>query len=99
MADETVSKPLGGSMAEWIGRASATTLVCLALLGYFGGFWVSGSQYREAKADAVEWKKLAIEGLKTAEDAKKVRMGMPIEENTTIDVLAERLKMVKEIEP
>lgn len=117
----TPTGPFGSQWAEWIGRASAATLLGIALLGYFGGFWVSGSQYKEARAEAaaqlkatrddyvarltevrgeaLEWKKLALDGIQTAADAKRIRTSPPAPESTSLNDARERLESVQRFEP
>jgi hypothetical protein len=57
------------SWVEWIGRASAATLMAAILItGYFG-VWRWGGDYTELKADRDEWKSLAMRGAHIAAHA------------------------------
>lgn len=87
--------------AKWLGTLGGGTILALALVGYFAGYWVSGSQYAEMKGERDEWKKLAIEGLTTVEGVKKIRFGQPIPLNdaTTPAMVERRLDHAKAIEP
>lgn len=58
-----------GKLIEYAGRISVGVLLILILFAGSQGFWVYGSQYREAIAERDTWKELALKGTKVASQA------------------------------
>lgn len=52
---------------EWIGRASATSLLAGILVSGYLGVWTWGSDYRSMRDERNEWKALALKATHIAE--------------------------------
>lgn len=92
------SEPSQLSLVKWISGASAATLLAVAVVTNVAGVWVSGKLYEEVKVERNEWKKLALDGLKTAESASKVRLSLPLDPNeATPGEVGSRLRDIESV--
>lgn len=87
------------NIAEWIGRASATTLLAgILVTGYFG-VWVWGTNYQQIREERDEWKVIAIQGLRAIEEEKHVVFSSNTDQSQlTPAQVGMMIKAVKEVE-
>jgi hypothetical protein len=56
-------------VSEWIGKATATSLLAGAIVTNLMGYWVTGVQYKAVVAERDEWKGIALKAVHVGEAA------------------------------
>ena len=82
-------------LADWAGKASGATLLCIVLITGYMGVWKWGTEVTAMKAERDEWKGLALKATNLAEKGTPRVVGMSPPKTNSIQEVKSRLEVIK----
>lgn len=79
---------------EWVGRASATSLLGAILLTGYAGVWTWGSELTQMRSERDEWKVLALRATHLAENPGVHAVGMAPPAPTSLEETKDRIEQL-----
>ena len=82
-------------LADWAGKASGATLLCIVLMTGYMGVWKWGTEVTAMKAERDEWKGLALKATTLAEKGALRVIGMTPPTTNSLQEVKSRLEVIK----